>query len=97
MPAVQSDPAEITRLRAELDALDESLVAIVAQRCKLARALGKVKQSFGLPLRDPVREAAVVRRAAGIARAKGVNDERVRQLFWVLIDMSRGVQSEQRP
>ena len=96
MPAVRPDPADVAHLRAQLDALDESLLGIVAQRCKLARELGEVKQSVGLPLRDPVREAAVVRRAATIARAHGVHDERVRQLFSVLIEMSRDVQSKQR-
>lgn len=96
MHAVQMNTAEIARLRGELDALDESLVELVAQRCRLARSLGEAKREARLPLRDPVREAAVVRRAAGYARASGVNEERMRQLFWVLIEMSRGVQSEQR-
>jgi chorismate mutase len=41
-----------------------------------------------LPL-DPSREAEVVRRACGVARAEGIPEEGVRQIIWSVIDYCR--------
>ena len=51
-----------------------------------------MKKVAGLPTLDPAREAEVIRRAAALAREVGVSDEKVRDIFWHVIGLSRAVQ-----
>lgn len=87
-----TEPAELAALRARLERIDEALVAAIDERLQVAHEIGRVKQAAGLPLVHPAREAAVVRRAGELARARGLDDEAVRALFWRLIAMSRRAQ-----
>jgi chorismate mutase len=88
----QSAPARVAQLRAELDRIDAEILDGIAQRCVIAHTLGRAKRAADLPLRDMPREAAVVRRAAAFARAHGLDEERVRQIYWMVIDMARNCQ-----
>jgi chorismate mutase len=73
--------------------VDREIVELLAERVQLALQVGRAKREAGLPLLDPAREAAVVRRAGGLARDAGVSDEDVREIFWHVIAMSRRAQS----
>jgi chorismate mutase len=86
---------ELARLRAAIEELDDTLVRLIAERTRLARAAGAMKRAAGLPVLDPAREAAVVRRAGEAARREGVADDDVRYIFWHLIGLSRRAQLEE--
>ena len=58
------------------------------------KPIGEVKRELGLPVLDPAREAAVVRRAGSLAREAGLPDEDVRYLFWHLVGLCRRAQLE---
>jgi chorismate mutase len=88
--------AELNQIRAEIEQIDRSLIDLIAQRVRLARRIGAVKRSAGLPTLDPPREAAVVRRAGALAREAGLDDEDVRYIFWHLIGLSRRMQMEEQ-
>jgi len=88
--------AELERLRAEIDAVDEALVGAMARRVAIARRIGDLKEAAGQPVLDPSREAAVVRRAAERAREAGLDEEAVREVFWRLVGLSRRTQREER-
>lgn len=94
--AVETAEAESTleRLRGEIERLDAMLIQLIGQRVQAARVAGRTKRAARLPAVDPAREAAVVRRAAGLARSAGLPEEDVRDVFWRLIAMSRRVQTE---
>ena len=87
---------ELAGIRDEIEALDRSLIDLVARRVALARRVGAVKRRASLPILDPPREAAVVRRAGSLAREAGIDDDEVRYLFWHLIGLSRRAQLEER-
>jgi chorismate mutase len=86
---------EMDRLREEIEAIDRSLIELIARRVDLAREVGRAKRAAGLPTLDPAREAAVVRRAGQVAREVGIEDEDVRYIFWHLIGLSRRAQNEE--
>jgi chorismate mutase len=86
--------AELARLREQIEAADRELVRVIAERVRLARAVGRAKRAAGLPTLDPVREAAVLRRATETAREAGLTEEDVRDIFWHLIGLSRRAQNE---
>lgn len=88
----EGDVAWLKELRAEIEAIDRSIVERLAARAELARAVGREKHRAGLPTLDPQREAAVVRRAAVLGRAAGLSGEGVRDIFWQVIGLCRRAQ-----
>lgn len=86
--------AEFARLREDIENVDRALIDLLARRVRLAREVGAAKQAAGLPTLDPVREAAVVRRAVVLAREAGLScHDEVRQIFWQIIGLSRRAQT----
>ena len=91
------DPrTELARLREEVLQCDRKLIGAIARRHELVHRIGALKRQLGLPVTDPAREAAVVRRAAELARAEGLNDELVRELVWKVMAAARGEQRAAR-
>ena len=87
----------VDELRAAIADTDRDIVALIAQRLDLVRSLGREKSRCGVPTADPAREAAVLRSVAAGARAAGLAEEPVREVFWCLIEMCRSAQlREQR-
>jgi chorismate mutase len=100
-PAASVDGAEadasagLRRVRAEIERIDRGIVGLIAERVALARQVGPLKQALGMPILDPPREAAIVRRAGELAREAGLSDEDVRYVFWHLVGLSRRVQLQE--
>jgi chorismate mutase len=88
-----SGGGELERLRGEIERIDRQLIALIAERIAIAQDVGRAKRASGLPTLDPAREALLIRRAAGMAREAGVEQEGVRAIFWHLIAMSRKAQA----
>lgn len=84
--------ARLGDIRDRILELDESLVELVGERRDLVLEVGRLKASMQLPVLDPAREAQVVRRAAGLAREKGVDEELVRDVIWRIIASARDAQ-----
>lgn len=95
--ASPDSPSPLAGIREALEALDGELVGLLARRAGMARLAGIAKRRAGAPVVDPVQEAAVVRRAAQLARSEGLPEEEVRAIFWRLIALSRQVQGEVAP
>ena len=91
-----ADGVELLALRAEIERVDEAIVFLIDQRMRLARRVGELKRSVGLGVLDSRREAAVVDRAGALARDRGLDGDAVRDVFWRLIEMARGAQSQSR-
>ncbi len=89
--------AEIERLREEIERIDRELIALIAERVRVACTLVPLKKAAGLPTLDPAREAAVIRRAGTFAREFGLGEDGVRNIFWHLIGFSRQAQIDNEP
>jgi chorismate mutase len=88
--------AELTRCREEIERIDNEIVGLLARRLALGKRTGELKRLAGLPILDPTREAAVIRRVTGVARDGGLPPEAVREVFWQIVGMSRRAQEEGR-
>jgi chorismate mutase len=82
----------LDELRARIRQVDEELVRLVGERRDLVLRIGEAKEALGLPVLDPSQEARVVRRAAGLARELGVDEELVRDVVWRIIASARDAQ-----
>lgn len=87
--------ADLNQLREDIERIDRELIRLIAERVRLARAVGRAKRAADLPTLDPAREAAVVRRAAALARESGLEHDDVRDIFWHLIGLARRAQTEE--
>ena len=90
-PSAEVDAASCRRA---IDAIDVALVRLLAQRRALARRTQRLRTGDGAILRDPAREAEVLRNAAHEARAAGLPEESIRQLFWRVIEACHPVAGE---
>ena len=72
---------ELEQVRQELDAVDRGLVELLARRFALVEAVGVAKGSTDAPVRDLVREQAVLAKVAAIAVEQGVSPDLVRRVF----------------
>lgn len=90
----QKDLDTLETLRKRILEVDELLVNLVGERRSLVLEVGEVKRRLGLPVLDPSREAAVVRRAAEMARGRELDDELVRDVIWRIIASAREEQRD---
>ena len=91
----QSGSGALAALAACRDAiarLDHEIITLLGRRLLLGKRTGVLKKTAGLPILDPTREAAVIRRATESARDAGLPTEAVREIFWQIGGMSRRAQ-----
>jgi len=67
---------------------------LLSRRLALGKRTGELKRVAGLPILDPTREAAVIRRVTGVARDAELPTEPIREIFWQIVGMSRRVQEQ---
>jgi chorismate mutase len=84
----------LEELRERIIAVDDEIIRLIGERRTLVLDVGRIKESLGLPVLDPAREARVVRRVAERSRALGVDEELTRDVIWRIISSARQTQSE---
>ena len=80
--------ATMAELRAEIDALDERLVALLADRARLIDRAAELKPGEGMPARISARVEEVVGNAAAAAAARGLDPVLVEGIWRALVDWS---------
>ncbi len=88
--------ALLEEARERISSVDEALIRVIGERHDLVIEVARAKAVLGLPVMDPAREAAVVRRAAEKARDAGVDEEMTRDVIWRIMAAARAAQ-EDRP
>ncbi len=86
--------SEIVRIRREIDKVDENLLSVLKTRLELARKLGRIKKTQGLPIHDPKREQAILRKVLKTARAKKLPQRQVQQVFLQSFRMATKAQTQ---
>lgn len=84
----------LEELRDRIIAVDDEIIRLIGERRDLVLDIGRIKESLGLPVLDPAREARVVRRVAERSRDLGVDEELTRDVIWRIISSARQTQSE---
>ncbi|MDI6774540.1 MAG: chorismate mutase, partial [Verrucomicrobiota bacterium] len=87
------DPARgIDELRQEIDAIDEQIVRLLAQRAQVAARIGEKKRELGIPVQNVARENVVLERAKSLNRGPA-GDRAVEAVYRSIIDMCLEVQA----
>ena len=78
--------AKLDGLRAEIDALDGKIVALLAERLAVASRVAEIKRKEGIPVRLQDRIDAVLDRAEALANENGAEPKAIRAIYEALIE-----------
>ena len=85
-------PDELEALRHRLDAIDDGIVDLIAERQRVVNTIGEHKLKTGMPLRHFAREREVIERGRRRAESLGVSGRLAREILETLIHHSLGNQ-----
>ncbi|HIF9327362.1 TPA: bifunctional chorismate mutase/prephenate dehydrogenase [Photobacterium damselae] len=73
--------AELSKLRDQIDDVDQQMVALLARRLALVEEVGHVKSQHGLPIYAPDREAAMLASRRAEAESQGVPPDLIEDIL----------------
>ncbi|RKT87422.1 chorismate mutase [Saccharopolyspora antimicrobica] len=80
-----AESSPLTKLRGELDNIDERLLDIVRERIDCCVRIARHKNEHGIPMMQPHRIGIVQERAANYGRAHDVDPDFLRRLYDLII------------
>ena len=86
----------LDELREEIQSIDREIVDLIARRTYVAETIAEVKDEQGLATTDESQEQAVMDRAAENAEAFDVDDNLVKAIFRLLIELNKVEQRSNR-
>lgn len=76
----------LPQLRTEIDALDERIVALLAERFAVASKVAEIKSREGIAVRLPDRIETVLDGVAELAKKNGAEPEAIRAIYRTVIE-----------
>jgi len=80
---------DLQTLRAEIDALDHQLLALLAARLEVARTIGVTKRAQGMAIHQPEREAAMREDRLRLGRDLGLPQQLVLEVLEAMLEASK--------
>jgi chorismate mutase len=85
---------ELEPLRGEINRINRKILALLADRVKVALEIAEVKRRHGKPIVDKTREERILDNVARLAEEEGLDPSMARRMFRTIIDIC--VQAEER-
>lgn len=86
-----SNPSELARLRAQMDAVNQRLTDVLHERAHLARQIGVVKRAAGMTATDPDREQTMLTAMLGDTPTDGFSKNALEVILRAVLHASRAV------
>ena len=96
LPSTDAPGPLLDQHRRDIEALDRRILHLICERLELARQIGELKQTTGIPLRNFKVEAEVYSRFGEASRLLGLDEELGRDLATFLISKAVEEQAVQR-
>ena len=90
------DEMSLDELREEIQTIDREIVELIAQRTYVADTIAQVKDEQNLPTTDEKQEQQVMERAGTNAQQFDVDDNLVKAIFRLLIELNKVEQRSTR-
>ncbi|WP_440772647.1 chorismate mutase [Natronorubrum sp. DTA28] len=90
------DEMSLDELREEIQTIDREIVELIAQRTYVADTIAQVKDEQNLPTTDEKQEQQVMERAGANAKQFDVDDNLVKAIFRLLIELNKVEQRDKR-
>lgn len=85
---------DLTAYRERIDALDDQIVALIAERLKIVGQVGHYKAKRGIAVMQPDRIVEVKERNAKRGEAAGLRPDFTRALYGLIIDEACALEDE---
>ena len=82
----------LEEMRKKIDAVDEKIVKLIAQRIQQSQAIGDEKQKSQKPIEDAKREENVLAHIEALARAENLDEKEIVSIYRQIIKSSKIVQ-----
>ncbi len=82
----QANEQQLPQLRQRIDAIDQQLVSLLAERFAITHNVGLIKKTQGLPAVDAEREARQTERIVQLARDNGLDEAFAIKFLRTIID-----------
>jgi chorismate mutase/prephenate dehydratase len=82
----------LEEMRKKIDAVDEKIVKLIAQRIQQSQAIGNEKQKSRKPIEDAKREENVLAHIEALARAEDLDEKEIVSIYRQIIKSSKIVQ-----
>jgi len=82
----------LEEMRKKIDAVDEKIVKLIAQRIQQSQAIGDEKQKSRKPIEDAKREGNVLAHIEALARAENLDEKEILSVYRQIIKLSKIVQ-----
>lgn len=83
---------DLKDMRKKIDAVDEQILRLLADRVKICEDIGSAKKMQGLPVKDFAREKQVYQRLRDQAKQLGLNPILVEAVYREIVNMCSSVQ-----
>ncbi|HMQ46411.1 MAG TPA: chorismate mutase [Saprospiraceae bacterium] len=80
--------------RAQLDELDNEIVALILKRLKVCEAIGHYKKAHDIPMMQPHRVQLVKEKAARLAEAAQLNPQFMEAIYTLIIQEACELQNK---
>jgi prephenate dehydrogenase len=92
IPDLGARSPELKQTRELIDAIDQDIVRLLAQRTELSRRAAQAKAALGAPVLDGTREAEVMSARRQWAQSRKLDPEGVAEVFSAIMTLSRRAQ-----
>ncbi|MCW4002914.1 MAG: chorismate mutase [Candidatus Bathyarchaeota archaeon] len=83
---------DIAKLRKRIDEIDDQILLALCERVKVCKAIGDLKKSQGMPIKDVYRENEVYKRISEKAAELGLDKGQVEAVYREIVNMCSAVQ-----
>jgi chorismate mutase len=85
---------DLAKLRGEIDNIDNQITDLLIGRIGVSHQVAELKRSLKIAVRDVKREEELLAAIAKRGKAKGLNEDFLRQLYDLILQESRRIQKE---
>ena len=75
----------LTECRAQIEHIDDQLLALLAERQQVVKKIGQVKNELGLAVKDDIVEKKIIDRARSKARSYGIAENMAEEFAYLCI------------
>lgn len=94
---MSTTPHPLALLRAQIDTIDDQIIALLARRYAILPEVVKVKTAHDIPHRVPARVQEVIDRNIKRGAALGLPEQMVREVYEAIIEAAHRYEATQLP
>jgi len=84
----------LTKVRKEIDQLDDQLLKLIKKRAGLVKKVGLIKKKYKLPVINLKREAEIKVKLEKFAKQHDLNKEGLKKIWKALIDQAKVIEKK---